>query len=343
MYLKSMIKSKASSKIFGLLFILIVFSLLLLNFLPMANYAYSPPKPINNVDELIKAYENNERYVEFKDIEVFDSGLDFYQNEDLKTYFFAPFDDGILVMVLPNEYINKSEEELMHVSFTGIIREFKDEELVRREEIAEIISGEILDISKDEVLEYIPYLLFDNQGVGFGKYALPVLAIIVALILFYLIKEIITLFNYKSGKEFKQLENYGDPDEIEEFIDNELDNGDYYYRSKFLIITKNYIIANTNNIIVRPTKDLQMIYTYVLKQKYAGFITISKSYFLHMYFDGEKKEKQVFMKKEKNCEEALLVIEGKLPVITYYDEKLVKLFKKDKAEFERILQNQNNQ
>jgi hypothetical protein len=128
----------------------------------------------------------------------------------------------------------------------------------------------------------------------------------------------------------RALRRYGDPEEIAEQIDHEVNS--YHDKMGNIKLTRNWLVHQQGlTFNAARLNDVVWMYKHVLKTKYYGVVTVAKTYSVYLW--DRHGHCVTITGKEKQVDEMLQVIYQRAPwIIVGYDQQLENEWKKNRAE-----------
>ncbi len=351
--LKDIIRKNAKFILISIGFFLIVSVIVFIANMKVISTLFSPLSTIKSVEDANSLLNNNKVYAQLENSDVYllDYGVYTYKtrygvktsNEKLsEVYGLANFEDGYVLLSLPASFANMKESELDAVTAICKVRALDDGEFYQKayeELISEV--AEANNFKPEEIEQYVPKLCLevDESGriVDQLLFALNVFCILLFLILFIL--EAIVMADYKKSKLYRQLSWLGNAEDVEYTINQNLERGNYLYKSSyksiryFGLIMPNYTIAKSaQDFKIFITDDLIWAHLNVTTHK-VNFIPVSKSYRVKLFFRGIKKPVEMNFKTEQEALALVKAISENLPVICGYSKDLENSYNRDYANF----------
>jgi hypothetical protein len=314
---------------------------------------FSPLSTVKTSAEVESFYSDKKAYAQLENADVYliDYGVFTYttrygvktSKEKLSEVFgFVNFEDGYVLTNMPNSYIDMDEASLGAISTTCKIRSLEDDEYYKSayDELVTEIADET-GASREEVEAHVPKICLEFKENGRLEdqilFILEVLGLLACV--FFLIRKIILLSDYKKTKLYRELSLLGDPEQIEESIDRNIDSNNCIYKSSynsialFGLILPDYTIARKGaQLHIFRTSDLIWAHVRVVKRK-VNFITVGKSFSVTLYFRGTPKPVIIGFRSLEHANALVDCISETLPVICGYSDKLKHAYKSNYMEF----------
>jgi hypothetical protein len=260
-----------------------------------------------------------------------------------EVYGLAKFKDGYVLLSLPASYADMKEEELNAVTATCKVRALDDGEFYQK--AYEELLSEVADASDSEpkdIEKVVPKLCLEVKEDGRMEdqllFEFNVLCILVFLVLFII--EVIVMADYKKSKFYRGLYRIGNPEDVEYTINQNIERGNFLYKSLynsiayFGLIMPDYTIAKSaQKLCIFNTGDMVWAHLRITKNKVNFIITVSKSYKVMLYFRGVKKPVGINFRTEQDAAALVESISANMPVICGYNNNLANLYKSDYARF----------
>jgi len=258
---------------------------------------------------------DNTKFVEFTDAEIFYTGYYYtYDGQERGKYFLVKIEDRYILSMMP---LKVAEEIEVH-SFKGKLRQTDsvDKDVIKN--FRNYLVSEYDDWTMEDATAAIPddYMIDATDSGGLiGFYVQVVLTSILAI---YAINNIILAIEPRFGRKYKEFKRYGDIEMLEETINQDIEDENKYYDSKYYKIMKNYSIMSTGlNIKIYKTNEIMWIYKLIIRNSYNGVPT-GKTYALDVRFNTNAKTfMRIPMKKEFLADEAIEQLQARLPGVIY--------------------------
>lgn len=312
----------------------------------------TPLSTIQSADEAESFYADKKVYAQLEnaDVYIIDYGVFTYKTrygikvseEKLSEVFgFVNYEDGFVLTKMPKEYVDMYEESLNAVSTICKVKSLEDNDLYNEaydEMISEIAEAtgytqeEVEALSPKICLEFKDGRQEDQVVFLFGAIGLPVS-------LFFLIRKIMVLSDYKKSKLYRELSQFGIPEQIEETINRNVDSKYYIYKSDdkrinlFGLVMPDFTIARRGTELhIFKTSDLIWAHVKVITRR-VNFIPVNKTFSVALYFRGFLKPVYINFRNEAESNEFIRIISETLPVICGYNQQLKHTYKSNYMEF----------
>ncbi len=330
-YFMKIYKKRWKYRIMSLCFM----GLAIVGLLSMGAYTYYNNTNTPTIVETYADYYDavvNDSYVQISAEELYDLGVVKERSRrkfgvkisETKEYYMALGLDGkLLTICLPsNEYEKMNSQQSGPYLISGKFSEYTDEDLtfIKNTLIEEGSSSQ--EVDSFLCLNYLEYMTpFDSASVYLIS---PILIILLILIVFVPVMR-------RNTTAFKSLKKYsnGDLEKTLNQIDNEIELQDVY-RNKPFTITRNYIIVETQQIVLAlPLEELMWSYKYTAKGKMG-----KKFDSLMLVFSDKGKYKIDLNRNFQRIDDTLKYIsEHSIGTFIGYSQELDDIFKKNPNEF----------
>lgn len=352
-YLKSIIQKNTKLLLLPIVIILVALLIAFLSSVNLLSTLFSPLSTIKTADEAESFYADKKAYAQLEnsDVYVIDYGVFTYKTrygvktseEKLSEVFgFVNFEDGYVLTNMPKDYADMDEASLDAVSTTCKVRSLEDSEYYK--EAYDELIDELVDVtgeSRAEVEACVPKICLEFKQNGRLEdqilFTLGILGLLVCV--FFVVRQIILLSDYKKSKLYRELSVLGDPEQIEDSINRNIDSNNCIYKSNYKSITlyglilPDYTIARKGaELHAFKTSDLIWAHVKVTTNR-VNFITVSKNFNVLLYFRGSIKPISINFKSHIEANALIDTISETLPVICGYSDQLKHTYKSNYMEF----------
>lgn len=301
-------------------------------------------------------YEEDKAYIQLKGADVYFLDYAIYDYSTIngvkasdeklsQIYGIILYDDGYLLALLPDNYLDMSEEELSSVTAVASLESLDDSEY-HREAYNQMVTAlsDAYETDPAVIMENVPEICVtipeDGRLTDQLVFAIIHLILLISLIVF--LYQVLVILNYKASGFYKKLHKTGAAEDIEYSINRAVAEENYFYKSPFKspaytgLVTAKYTLGKVNqSLALHPTKDLIWVYLKLIKHK-SYFITVSKTYQVLFYFKDVKTPLAINCKKEEAAAELIQKVTGNMSVMCEYSKELMKIYRNDYPTFLKL-------
>ncbi len=200
--------------------------------------------------------------------------------------------------------------------------------------ISREVQREVLDELVKEVPEldgaFLPFMLESEEFKTNTILGLVAAVICLLIAIWGVLRAFLRLSDVNRHPIMRALQRYGDPEEIADQIDHEVNS--YTDKKGNIKLTRNWLVHQQGlTFNAARLNDVVWMYKHVLKTKYYGVVTVAKTYSVYVW--DRHGHCVTITSKEKQVDEMLQVIYQRAPwIIVGYDQQLEKEWKKNRAE-----------
>lgn len=260
-----------------------------------------------------------------------DTGYSYVTSEDgretgRKNYTALVLDDRLLLVETKGDVNNRSH--------TGALVNVSSE-----------IQHQVLDELVKEVPEidgaFLPFMLETEEFKTNTTLGLVAAIVCLLIAIWGALRAALRLGDVNRHPIMRALRRFGDPEEIAEQIDHEINS--YHDKLGNIRLTRNWLVHQHGlTFNAARLNDVVWMYKHVLKTKYYGVVTVAKTYSVYLW---DRHGKCITITaKEKEVDEMLQAIYQRAPwIIVGYDQQLEKQWKKNRDELVSVVDRQRTQ
>ncbi|MGN6712826.1 MAG: DUF6709 family protein [Anaerocolumna jejuensis] len=348
-YLKKVIKKNNRGPFLISLIFVVIFLAVTIQESYKWSTLFTPLTAVNSIENIKDLHKQNKFYFQLKKADIYPMDFGIYnyhtvngiktsEEELTQIYGILQYDDGYLLVLLPKDYLDMSDDELASVTAVADIESLNDgdyhkeayEEMVKVLSDAYKIEPSVVKENVAEICVTIPDHGRLNDQLLFIFYLLGLL-ISLAFFLYHLL----VAFQYRQSRFYKRLDRIGSAEDMEYSINRAAEEGACLYISTLRpsnyagIVTSDYIIGKKGmSLALGNTRNLVWVHLKLIKHK-SHYITVGKTYQVLFYFKDLKAPIAINCPKEDVAANLIDTVSETLRVYCGYSKELEQLYKKN--------------